>query len=66
MPVGDPPASATPTAARPANSDQNPVASPHSAVAALHALNAAVISALRLKRSTAKPNGIAASANGTP
>ena len=66
MPVGDPPASATPTAARPRNNVQKPVAALHKAVAALQAASAPVIMRWRLKRSTAKPNGIAATANGTP
>ena len=53
MPVGEPPASATPTAARPAAKVQKPVAAPHSAVAPLHAASAKVINAVRFMRSTA-------------
>ena len=66
MPVGDPPASAVPTAARPITSVQKPVASPHSAVAPLHSVSAAAIRLRRFQLSTATPKGKAASAKKMP
>src|SRR3546814_20712003 len=47
-PVGEPAASAVPTAARPRNRVQRPTAKPQSAVAPLHIVNAIVIKLRRL------------------